>query len=595
METLPVTVITESEAREMARELATESLADIPHLRYSLSALTSMGAQLAHALEQRNREYEALLVRVALLPEEWLDLAPGTRLPDLGQLRADLAQVTAERDAAAAQLAARETLLEDLQKQLEAAQKRVRTASQASNKKQAVLEKSLSQAVSELAGLQTRIADAEQARAGLAQDLGARQQELGDARARIANLESELVQALAARAELDEQLATREMVLSDLNHQIARQQELLQAILPADLILPEEDQAPQLAGIVALAAMVERVTEASKTQAATLVELEDQVNGLAADKASLEASLQEQEAALAAAQQQVQALQGTVDDLNAQIQALQVDRNNASAEKDELQQTLAKREGELVAARQQVAALEAQVEASEALLQDLQGKASELQAQIETEAVELAELRSRDEATRFVEARSALALALENRPAFKRNAASAALVAGAEPQLVLRLQDLSKVTGIGAARRRRLYAHGIGTFWELAHTSDEELLQFLELGKTQASTFDFAAARAEAFELARATGTQGWIWEGLQIDDFETMAGIGSAYEQRLYEHGICTYQQLASVPEEELALIIDAPEMRQPNYAGWIAEAQALADQQREAAVAAAQATVQE
>jgi len=121
------------------------------------------------------------------------------------------------------------------------------------------------------------------------------------------------------------------------------------------------------------------------------------------------------------------------------------------------------------------------------------------------------------------------------------------------------------------------------------------MVQLMELGKTQASTFDFAAARAEAFELARATVTQGWIWEGRQIDDFETMAGIGSAYEQRLYEHGICTYQQLANVAEEELAQIIDAPEMRQPDYAGWIAEAQALADQQREAALAAVQGAVEE
>jgi predicted flap endonuclease-1-like 5' DNA nuclease len=157
------------------------------------------------------------------------------------------------------------------------------------------------------------------------------------------------------------------------------------------------------------------------------------------------------------------------------------------------------------------------------------------------------------------------------------------------------VQDLSKVTGIGAARRQRLYDSSIGTYWELAHTSDEDMQQILELTKTQTSTFEFATVRAEAYQLARDTDSLGWIWEGQRVDDFEPMTGIGTTYEQRLYEHGIYTYQQLADTSEEQLAQIIDAPEMRQPDYAGWIAEAQALADQQRQAAIEALKAEVEE
>jgi predicted flap endonuclease-1-like 5' DNA nuclease/chromosome segregation ATPase len=490
-------------------------------------------------------------------------------------------------------------------------------------------------------------------------------QALVDARARIAHVHSELVAALAAREAVDGQLATREMVLNDLNHQIDRQGEKLQAILPLELTQPAEGEGLRLIGITALADTVDKAIQASANQAAAAVELEDQVNGLAAEKASLEASLQEQEAALAAAHLQVQALQGTVDDLNAQIQALQVerdssyaekgelqqtvekleaqvnglaaekanleaslqeqeaalaaahqrvqalqgtvedlnaqiqalqvDRSNAHAEKDELQQTLAMREGELGVARQQVTDFQSQVAATEAQLQDVLAQIAGLQAQTEAESGELNELRSRAAMIWPFETRSALALALEDRPAVKREAASAALVAGAEPQLVPHVQDLSKVKGIGAARRQRLYNSGVGTYWELAHIPDEAMQQILELTKTQSSTFDFPAARAEAYELARDSESLGWIWEGQRVDDFEPMAGIGATYEQRLYEHGIYTYQQLADTSEEELAQIIDAPEMQQPDYAGWIAEAQVLAEQQRQAAIEALKAEVEE
>lgn len=136
-------------------------------------------------------------------------------------------------------------------------------------------------------------------------------------------------------------------------------------------------------------------------------------------------------------------------------------------------------------------------------------------------------------------------------------------------------QDLSAVPGIGSVLEQRLYAAGIGSYWELAELAAEELERILD---APAFGVDVPAIRAAAMKLAVESNSQGRAWDGTPPDDFEALGGIGEIYERRLYEAGICTYAALAATPAERLAEICRAPAMRTPDYAGWIARAAELA-----------------
>ncbi|MCX7670892.1 MAG: DUF4332 domain-containing protein, partial [Anaerolineae bacterium] len=139
-------------------------------------------------------------------------------------------------------------------------------------------------------------------------------------------------------------------------------------------------------------------------------------------------------------------------------------------------------------------------------------------------------------------------------------------------------QDLGKVKGIGSVFETRLYEAGIGTFWELANTEEEELRRIL--GVKEFQKIDLAAIKAEARRLAEETHTEGLGWSGTPPDDFEPLTGIGPIFESRLYEAGICTYEALANATVEQLAEICKAPAWRMPDYAGWIAQAKKLLEQ---------------
>lgn len=138
-------------------------------------------------------------------------------------------------------------------------------------------------------------------------------------------------------------------------------------------------------------------------------------------------------------------------------------------------------------------------------------------------------------------------------------------------------QDLSRVRGIGSILETRLYAAGIGTFWELAGLSDEELARVLDADS--AHGVSLSDIKASARHLATSTGTAGLAWDGTPPDDLEVLAGIGQVYERRLVEGGICTYRALATATEEELDTIIRPQGTTRPDYASWIAQAKALTD----------------
>ena len=136
-------------------------------------------------------------------------------------------------------------------------------------------------------------------------------------------------------------------------------------------------------------------------------------------------------------------------------------------------------------------------------------------------------------------------------------------------------QDLSRVKGIGSTYESKLYAVGIGTYWELSEIADEDLVRVLKLQAFQ--TVDIVAVKTDALKLAEETDSVGRYWDGTPPDDFEQLDGIGEVYERRLYDAGICTFRALSEVSEDRLQEICQAPDWRRPDYAVWIAQAKRL------------------
>jgi predicted flap endonuclease-1-like 5' DNA nuclease len=139
-------------------------------------------------------------------------------------------------------------------------------------------------------------------------------------------------------------------------------------------------------------------------------------------------------------------------------------------------------------------------------------------------------------------------------------------------------QHLSDVKGIGSVYETRLYAAGIGSYWDLAHLSDDDLQQMLGLTNLQRERTNFPAIRADALRLAEESKSKGRKWSRHAPDDFEPLKGIGHMFEKRLYDAGICTYKALANATVEELAEICHAPARLKPDYALWIRQAKRLA-----------------
>ena len=135
-------------------------------------------------------------------------------------------------------------------------------------------------------------------------------------------------------------------------------------------------------------------------------------------------------------------------------------------------------------------------------------------------------------------------------------------------------QDLSAIPGIGSVFEQRLYAAGIGSYWEVAELPGDELATLLNV---RPGSIDIAAIQAEAMRLAVAGNSLGRAWDGTPPDDFEQVGGIGEVFERRLYEAGICTFDALAATSPERLAELCPSPALRLADYAAWCTHAAEL------------------
>jgi len=254
---------------------------------------------------------------------------------------------------------------------------------------------------------------------------------------------------------------------------------------------------------------------------------------------------------------------------------------DAQAEADNLRQQLA----EATAAKEALEAsagdttvnadeLNAQIEALTADKSALEQQLADSQAQLEQARTEYAESTAwQQRAPAIVD----LGQTLSRMSDTKLAAANSSAAAGSLPHLVAAPQDLADVKGIGRTYEQRLYNAGVGSFWELAVCSDDDLKRILEINELQLLSIDLDAIRADARRLAEETGTVGMLWDGEAPDDFEPIDGIGKTFEQRLYDAGIRTYKALAAATPEQLAEIVKAKKPLDPDYQSWIDQARAL------------------
>ena len=157
---------------------------------------------------------------------------------------------------------------------------------------------------------------------------------------------------------------------------------------------------------------------------------------------------------------------------------------------------------------------------------------------------------------------------------FKAAARAAAEARGVELRSTSDVQDLAELKHIGVTFEQRLYRAGAGTYWEVAHMTDDDFELVLRLTEMQKLAMDMNEVRSDAVRLAEESNTVGLLSAGETPDDFEPIQGIGKIFEQRLYSAGIRTYRELANTSEERLAEVCQARKPLVPDYGSWIRQA---------------------
>ena len=137
-------------------------------------------------------------------------------------------------------------------------------------------------------------------------------------------------------------------------------------------------------------------------------------------------------------------------------------------------------------------------------------------------------------------------------------------------------QHLSDVPGIGPSYEPKLFAAGVGSYWELSQLSNANIAEVLELTDLEREVVDFDGIRHDAARLARETKSVGRKWSGAEPDDLKAIDGITPTFEKRLYDAGVCTFAALAAADPEKLAELCPGNAQRPPDHAGWIALAKA-------------------
>lgn len=268
-----------------------------------------------------------------------------------------------------------------------------------------------------------------------------------------------------------------------------------------------------------------------------------------------------------------------IETLSRQVTALQAELEAAHLNRRGLEATLGQRMAELAALQTQVESLQAQIQAAAAPMAPPPAAAADGATTValaeQAAAAPQAETPSVAEAEALAEqAMTPMPVTALDVAAIKARILRASPEAGVTVRQQAWPQDLEKVRGIGEAFAARLYRAGIGTFWELVHLHDAELLAILQPAVSQRRRLDWEAIRQSALTLAQETNTVGLVWSGTRADDFLPLPGLGKTLARRLYEAGILTYEDLARQTPEQLAAVFEIPPGGRLDYEAWIAEA---------------------
>lgn len=133
-----------------------------------------------------------------------------------------------------------------------------------------------------------------------------------------------------------------------------------------------------------------------------------------------------------------------------------------------------------------------------------------------------------------------------------------------------RRDPLIDINGIGPVYEKRLNEAGIQTFAELAALTPERIR---------------AIIKPENWQLIEP---EKWIeearlrWRQANPDPLIDINGIGPVYQQKLFDAGIYTFEQLASMTPDQIAAIIQPEEWQNVDFNRWIAEAAQFASRQQ-------------
>ena len=429
-------------------------------------------------------------------------------------------------------------------------------------------EKNLAQARVDLKAKSAEVDAALKAKADLSATLQARDKEIADLNAQLAKAKADWNAALGEKANLTTTLQLRDKEAGDFKLQIGK--------LTADLI--------------ALTAAKAALDAALKSRDAEIGDLRTQLAKLQADLDASKKFSANADVNLQARDKEIADLKLRLGKAEADLKAALSDKSGFSAnlqardkESADLKAQLAKLAAELTAIGAAKATLDATVKSRDTELADYKARASKFQIDLDglnrrivvLEGDLTACRKGREELTaerdRLAKEIADLRAKLSAPPAPavlpRRSADDETPYQSACPQ------HLSDVKGIGSVYEQRLYENGVGTFWELAKLSNDDIKRFLKITDLQLGSMNFDEIRADSMRLAAESRSKGRKWSGGAPDDFEPMEGIGHVFEKRLYDAGVCTYASLAELTPEILDEICESPRIK-PDYKNWIKQA---------------------
>jgi predicted flap endonuclease-1-like 5' DNA nuclease len=370
---------------------------------------------------------------------------------------------------------------------------------------------------------------------------------LAQAQADLKAKSADLDAALKAKADLTATLQARDKEIADLKAQLARANADLnaalgdKATLTSSLSLRDKEAGDFKLQIGKLTTDFTALTAAKVAVDASLKSRDTEIADLKARLAKAEADLKAALADKSNFSASQQSRDKETGDLKAQLAKLAAEVTAIGAAKIALDATVNSRDADLAACRKSREDLTAERDRLNKEIADLKAK---LAATPATVPVPTIQRRSADDETPYE--------------------------AGCP-------QHLSDVNGIGSVYEQRLYEAGVGSYWDLAHLSNDDIKRILQVTDLQLERMNFDEIRADSMRLAQETRTKGRKWSGGAPDDFEPMEGIGHVFEKRLYDAGICTYEALAQLTPQILDEVCESPRIK-PDYQNWIKQAQKLA-----------------